>query len=69
MSLYDYKEGKKISALDPPFYAIIMAAMRQADSNNLALLTDCWPSVYVELRRRYDAPGGIIEGDREYVRP
>lgn len=35
MSYYDYEVSKLISAEDPPFYSLIMAAMRQADTDNL----------------------------------
>lgn len=60
MSLYDYEESKKISAENPPFYALIMAAMRQADTHNSIKLLEAWPDTWKELRERYDAPGGAI---------
>jgi len=34
MSLYDYRASQQISAAGPPFYSLIMAAMRQADTAN-----------------------------------
>ena len=61
MSLYDYEKSKEI---DAPFYAIIMAAMRKADTNNMALLNLIYPQVYQEFMERYNAPGGVIEGDK-----
>jgi hypothetical protein len=40
-----------------------MAAMRKADSDNLELLKAAFPAVWEELQQRYNAPGGMIEGD------
>lgn len=63
MSLFDYECSKNVAALDVPFYALIMAAMRQADTQNAALLRASWPQVWDELDARYNAPGGRIEGE------
>ncbi len=63
MSFFDYDVSKKIAAQDFPFYALIMAAMRQADTRNLEALTREFPFVAAELRKRYNAPGGYLEGD------
>jgi len=60
MSLYDYRESVSISSHDHPFYALIMAAMRQADSNNADILREAFPEVWDELQERYNAPGGLI---------
>jgi len=60
VSLYDYKASQAIAAIDYPFYALIMAAMRQADTPNTAKLKAAWPEVYAEIRERYNAPGGLI---------
>jgi hypothetical protein len=64
MSLYDYKAGLEISAQDYPFYALIQAAMRQADSTNIELLKSCWPGIWEELRARYNSPGGLLPNER-----
>ena len=63
MSHYDYEMSKHISAEDYPFYALIMAAMRQADSGNLYSLREAFPSVLSELQVRYNAPGGLLPGE------
>ena len=63
MSLYDYQMSKDICAGDYPFYAIIMAAMRQADTRNLEVLKTTWPDVYDEFIARYKAPGGVLDTD------
>ena len=60
MSLHEYERSKEIAAQDQPFYALIMAAMRQADSINTERLKAQWPQTYIELQARYDAPGGLI---------
>lgn len=65
MSLYDYRASRTIDA-DAPFYALIMAAMRRADTANLALLQAAWPEVWAELDARYNAAGGALPGDAEY---
>jgi hypothetical protein len=46
--------------MDLPFYALIMTAMRQADTRNLAHLQRAWPQVWEELKLRYNAPGGFL---------
>lgn len=64
MSLYDYNMSQDIAANDYPFYALIMAAMRKADSNNLARLEAVFPGTAEELRHRYNAPEGKLIGER-----
>jgi hypothetical protein len=63
MSHYDYECSKQILLDDPPLYALIMAAMRKADSYNLALLREGWPHIWDELQQRYNAPGGLLPTD------
>lgn len=63
MSWHEYEISKSIDRLDPPFYALIMSAMRKADPLNLAALQQVWPSVWDELDARYNAPGGFLEGE------
>ena len=65
MPLYDYQLSQELAAQDVPFYALIMAAMRRADSDNLYMLRQAWPGVYDELRERYNAPGGRLPSDTE----
>jgi hypothetical protein len=64
MSLFDYKASQCISAEDPPFYALIMAAMRKADSMNLEILKRSFPRTYEEFEKRYWSKGGLLEGER-----
>lgn len=60
MSLYDYTAAREIVGLDKPFCAVVMAAMRQADTTNAAKLRAAFPEVWDELQARYDAPGGYL---------
>lgn len=64
MSHYDYEASKRLAAEDHPFYALIMAAMRKADTENLKKLKAAWPSVYEEFYARYRAPGGLLPEER-----
>jgi hypothetical protein len=63
VSLYDYEMSKHIATEDYPFYALLMAAMRQADSDNLELLRRAFPTVFHELIERYNASNGKIPSD------
>lgn len=67
MSLYDYRAAAEIRRTDPPFYALIMAAMRKADTFNLARLRAAFPDTYRELEQRYNAGGGILPTDPEFA--
>ena len=60
MSLYDYRQALKLAVDDVPFCTLLMAAMRQADTDNLRLLREAFPAVWAELQARYNAPGGVL---------
>jgi len=62
VSLYDYKKSQQLG--DVPFYALIMACMRRADTMNLAKLKQAWPLVWQELEQRYHAPGGYLPNEQ-----
>lgn len=64
MSRFDYQASKRIDAEQYPFRALIMAAMRRADTNNAALLQRAFPQVWTELQLRYEAPGGFLPGEQ-----
>lgn len=66
MSQFDYAVSRDIEAKDYPFYALIMAAMRKADSVNSAKLRRVFPDVWAELQERYNAPGGLLSGEVAY---
>lgn len=67
MSLYDYKASQGLEHI--PFYALLMAAMRQADTDNEEKLRRLWPEVWDELYRRYNAPGGLLPGEDNALLP
>lgn len=62
MSHYDYEQSKKASS-ELGFYALLMAAMREADTRNATKLRLAFPDVWAELMARYAAPGGLLEGE------
>jgi hypothetical protein len=45
------------------FYTLIMAAMREADADNMEALQAAFPDVWDELHQRYNSPGGKLEGE------
>ena len=65
MSHFDYKQGMRLAMASYPFYALIQAAMRGADTDNLEKLKAAWPQVWEELQARYKAPGGFLS-ETEY---
>jgi len=60
VSRFDYEASKLIAARDLPFYGIVMAAMRQADTENAERLRLAFPDTWDELQERYWAPGGFL---------
>lgn len=69
MSRYDYEASRQLAVNNVPFYALIMAAMRKADTYNLAALQRAFPATYAELKARFNAPGGILPTDPEEFHP
>lgn len=68
MSLYDYLASKDLARLDPPFYALIFAVIRKADTDNLAKLKKAFPEQVEEFFQRYNAPGGALtEVERNFL--
>jgi hypothetical protein len=60
---YEYETSKRIALADLPFYALVMAAMRGADAENLRRLRLGFEDVWQELQARYHAPGGALPGE------
>lgn len=67
MSIMDYKASLHIAMEDPPFYAIIMAAMRKADTTNVEKLKSAFPETWIELLNRHESPGGLLRGESEVL--
>ena len=63
MARCDYLLSKELFEKDASFAALIMAAMRKADSSNLARLKEAWPEIWKELEARYNARGGWLSGE------
>lgn len=63
MSLHAYHYSIKLGLNDPPFEALIMAAMRKADTQNAMKLSAAFPRMYDELKARYHAPLGVLPED------
>lgn len=60
---YDYMQSQQLAQRDPSFAALIMAALRKADTENAAKLRAAFPEIYDEMHARYHAPGGILTSD------
>lgn len=69
MSITEYNASRKLELLAHnlrleaganPFYSLLMATMRAADSDNTAKLMSVFPDTFEELRARYNAPGGLL---------
>lgn len=68
MSHYDYRRSIQIAIADEPFAAMIMAAMRRADTDNLETLRNAFPDIYAELVARINAPNGVLPGEPVWPR-
>lgn len=64
LNLFDYNQSREIERQHFGFYALIAAAARQADTDNMHRLEQAFPNVIADLRARYRAPGGELPGDR-----
>lgn len=65
---YAYRASQELMREDPSFYALLMAAMRKADTVNHARLIAAFPEVWADLDARYNAPAGILSSDPEGLR-
>ncbi len=67
MSLHDYRVSGELAAQGVPFLALILAAMRRADTTNLERLKLAFPEVGDELQKRYNAPSGLLPSERDWA--
>ena len=65
---FDYRESQKISAEGYSFHALIIAAMRKADTSNMNKLKAIFPEVYDEFVARYNATAGVLDSDAESIK-
>ena len=63
LGLHAYLVSRQLADQDLPFDALIAAAMRRADTDNLRALQLAFPEHWAELERRYHAPGGMLPED------
>lgn len=69
MSNYDYIQSRRITDLPGvSFYALIMAAMRNADTENEAKLREAWPDTWKELVEFYHTPGALQPALRRKIK-
>lgn len=64
MGIVEYNISRQLDRIDTPFESLVMAAMRKADTANLERLREAFPELEAELRARYDAPLGLLDGER-----
>lgn len=62
-SHWDYTHSMTLSAEDPPFYALLFALIRKADTSNMEKIAREWPDVVAEFKMRYNLPGGLLPGE------
>lgn len=60
---YDFMQSQQIAQRDYSFAALIMAALRKADTRNASKLRLAFPDICAETQARYDAPGGVLITD------
>lgn len=64
LNLIDYMIGARLKDADISFTALVSAAMRKGDTNNLAKLKMVFPEIWGSLQERYNSDYGIIEEDK-----
>lgn len=63
LNLFDYRLSAEIAMRDEPVAALIAAAMRRADTDNMEKLAQAFPEIACDLQDRYNAPGGTLPGE------
>lgn len=58
-----YQLGSRLARADVDFYALVIAAMMRADTENAERLRAAFPELWAETQARYDAPGGTVNGE------
>ena len=59
MSQYSFEISRRLLPEDAPFSALIMAAMRKADTHNAAALRFAFPDIAREFYERFWCGGGL----------
>lgn len=63
MGLHEYLVSQEIEREDYPFYSLVMALVRKADTDNLEKLRVAFPETVKELEKRYHVGAGILPED------
>ena len=63
ISYHDWQIAKRLHEEDVPFYALLAALMRKADSDNTKQLALAYPDDFVEAHLRYHLPGGCVSAE------
>jgi hypothetical protein len=61
LNQYEYRKSLEISAYGYPFYALLAALMRDADTDNLEKLRSAFPGIYESLVRWTKTPGAYLD--------
>lgn len=61
--LHAYHVSRLLSMKNIPFAALLFECIRRADSHNYARLKMAFPEIVEEMRRRYNAPLGVLMED------
>lgn len=64
MSKFGYEQSKSIVAQGYAFDSLLMALMRQADTDNIQKLKSVFPNEHAELQERYNSPGGWLSTEQ-----
>lgn len=67
MSQHSYRVSRSILADDPPFSALIMAAIAKADTFNSYRLKMAFPDLWQEMHIRYWSPGQLMPGEDGFL--
>lgn len=66
MNVIDYIIGKKLSRMDIPFDALIVAAFERADHSNLVKLKAMFPLIDVEIKKREASEDGLLKDEEDF---
>lgn len=64
LDVHAFRLGMGIARQDPPFAALILAALYRADSTNARIIRAVFPTIAATGQARYDAPGGVLHGEQ-----
>jgi len=65
MDEFEFRDGIALWRQGHSFYALLVAAFKKADSNNLEKLKVAFPDEFEIARKRYAAPdSGLLPGEK-----